>query len=379
MSRQATGQITTSTLSDGTRAYQLRFRAYGRRERLTLHERRGCECGCGGGWNDRTVAVELENVLARVRAGVWRKAKTDPVRVQRGVPTFHEYASAWLQAKVDGTIGDRPIDASTERDYRWRLSKHLLAFFASYRLVEIDPPLCQAFKSTKLHEAAELREAIDAGAILRDTRGRGIKPLGPSSLRKLIDCLAAILDEAIEDGHIDRNPARGRRMRVKVPKPTRTFLEMDELVALTDAAGEQDSELTRPPRPHATPGTTAQKVAERLAAGLRPAQIAADLGLARSTVTYHVRRLGVEPPSDYVGRRAIVATLGGSGLRASELCDVRMREVRLHDPNGARLRIPDAKTEAGIREVQISPDLVEELVAHIDRLRRDGVPTGPDA
>ena len=297
--------------------------------------------------------------------------------MQRGVPTFHEYASAWLQAKLDGTIGDRPIDASTESDYRWRLAKHLLPFFAAYRLDEIDAPLCQAFKSTKLREAAELREAIDAGAVLRDPRGRRIKPLGPSSLRKLIDCLAAILDEAIEDGHIDRNPARGRRLRVKVPKPTRTFLEMDELVALTDAAGEQDSGLTRTPRPHAMPGTTAHKVAERLAAGMRPAEIASDLGLARSTVTYHVRRLGVEAAGDYIGRRAIVATLGGSGLRASELCDVRMRDVRLHDPNGARLRILDAKTEAGIREVQISPDLVEELVAHIDRLRRVGQPTDP--
>jgi hypothetical protein len=29
-------------------------------------------------------------------------------------------------------------------------------------------------------------------------------------------------------------------MRVKVPKPPRTFLEMDELVALTDAASEED-------------------------------------------------------------------------------------------------------------------------------------------
>ena len=85
------------------------------------------------------------------------------------------------------------------------------------------------------------------------------------------------------------------------------------------------------------------------------------------------------PPSDYVGRRAVVATLGGAGLRASELCDVRLRDVRLHDPTGARFRIPDAKTEAGIREVEISPDLVEEVVAHLDRLRRVSLPTDPDA
>jgi hypothetical protein len=32
----------------------------------------------------------------------------------------------------------------------------------------------------------------------------------------------------------------------------------------------------------------------------------------------------------------------------------------------------------GIREVQMSPDLIEPVVEHIDRLRRIGAPTGPD-
>jgi integrase len=86
-----------------------------------------------------------------------------------------------------------------------------------------------------------------------------------------------------------------------------------------------------------------------------------------------------EQPGYYVGRRAIVATLGGSGVRASELCDIRIRDLRLHAASGAHFRIPDAKTEAGIREVQVSPDLLEEIVAHIDRLRRAGLATGPDA
>src|SRR3954454_4509092 len=164
MSREATGHIETTTLSDGTRAFQLRFRAQGRRECVTLHERRRCDCGCGGGWNERTADVELANVLARVRAGVWRKQRPTAAVVPRGVPTFHEYASAWLQAKVDGTIGDRPIDANTESDYRWRLARHLLPYFASYRLDEIEPALCQAFKAYILREAAELREALAAGA-----------------------------------------------------------------------------------------------------------------------------------------------------------------------------------------------------------------------
>jgi len=61
-----------------------------------------------------------------------------------------------------------------------------------------------------------------------------------------------------------RNPARKRRMRVKVPKPPRTFLEMDELVSLIDAAGARDALIARAKLP-ATPrtGSTAAKAAER--------------------------------------------------------------------------------------------------------------------
>jgi hypothetical protein len=117
----------------------------------------------------------------------------------------------------------------------------LLPYFSKYRLDAIDAAACQAFKAKKLNEAAELRAAIDAGADVRDKSGKRARPLGPASIRKLITCLAAILDEAIEDGHIERNPARGARMRIRVPKPPRTFLEMDELVALIDAAADQDS------------------------------------------------------------------------------------------------------------------------------------------
>jgi DNA-binding transcriptional ArsR family regulator len=209
------------------------------------------------------------------------------------MPTFHEYASAWLQAKTDGGIGDRPIDAHTTADCHWRLAKHLLPFFARYPLDEIDSALCQQFKAAKLREAAAIRDALKAGAVLRDQRRRRVRPLGPASIRKLIDCLASILDEAVEDGHIDRNPARGRRMRLRVPKPARSFLEMDELVALTHTAAEQDTELIGPLPSKPQPETTAGNVAEGLKAGMRPAEIAASLGLAKSTVSYHVRRLGI--------------------------------------------------------------------------------------
>jgi integrase len=380
LSRPAKGTVGIRTLSDGTRAFKLRFYVDGRREQEVLHERRNCKCGCGGSWNERTAAVELENVLSRVRAGVWRRRNPPPSVGDGRVPTFHEYASAWLQAKTDGVLGDRPIDQNTQADYRSRLANHLLPFFGEYRLDEIDADLCLAFKTHKLKEAAELRRAIDAGAVLRDRRGRRVRPLGLAMIRKLADCLGTILDEAVEDRHLERNPARSRRMRIKVPKPARTFLEMDELVALTDAAGEQDARFTRSTlavRP--SPGSTAAKVAERWTAGRRASDIAAELGLSKATITHHLRRLRAEGPATYIGRRAIVATLGGSGVRVSELCDLRLRDLRLHAASGAHFRIPDAKTEAGVREVQVSPDLLEELVAHVDRLQRSGLRSDPDA
>lgn len=121
------------------------------------------------------------------------------------MPTFHEYASAWLTAKVQGVLGDKPIDETTRLDYRWRLTRHLLPFFAAFRIDQIDRELCLAFKAYKLQEAHEVREALAAGADVRDRQGRRARPLSAASIRKLIDTLAAILDDAIEDELIDRN------------------------------------------------------------------------------------------------------------------------------------------------------------------------------
>jgi integrase len=318
-----------------------------------------------------------------VRAGVWsREAQHPSVAAQaaaagRRIPTFHEYASYWLQARIDGVLGDKPIQPNTEADYLLRLRRHLLPFFGPRRLDDIDADLCLAFKAHKIREAGELRDAIDAGADLRDERGRRVVPLGPGSIRKLLDTLAAILDDAVEDGHIERNAARGKRMRLRVPKPQRTFLELDELRALIDAAASQDAP-SAPRKVRASSGETATKVAAFLSRGMSQRDIATELGLAKSTVNWHARRLGVHKPVPYAGRALIVRVLGYSGVRNTELCDMRIRHVRLHDRAGARFHVPDSKTESGIRVVEMSPDLVEAFVDHLDRLRRAGYPTGPD-
>jgi hypothetical protein len=81
----------------------------------------------------------------------------------------------------------------------------------------------------------------------------------------------------------------------------------------------------------------------------------------------------------YVGRKALVCTLGRSGVRNSELSGIQIGHLRIHDLHDARLDIPDSKTETGIRDVEISPYLAEVLTEHIERLRKAGFATGPTA
>jgi integrase len=383
MPRPVSGSLKIEHQVDGTLRFRLRFTAHGKRETLRLHEDRDCDCGCGGNWNERTARVELGNILARVQAGIWEPPKRQPFAIEQpfeGVPTFHEYVSYWLKAKIEGIIGEKPISKNTTADYRSRI-RHLISFFGPYRLNEIDAELCLAFKKHKIKEAHEITEALAAGADLRDHRNRKVEPLSPSSIKKLITLLASICDEAFEDKLMSANPARGKRLKIHVPKPKRTFLEMDELVAVEDAAGEQDPSLERFARAarEASAGSSAAAVAVRLAEGKRQKQIGAELGLSKGAIFFHVRNLGGLRVGKYVGRKAILATLGKSGVRNSELCDIRIGHLRLHDPEGARFRIPDSKTETGIRIVEVSPDLAEVLILHIDRLRRAGNDTSPDA
>ena len=217
---------------------------------------------------------------------------------------------------------------------------------------------------------------VEVRAVRLVERNRRRVPLGPASLRKLLSLLAAILDDAIEDGHTDRNPAWNKRMRVRVPKPQRSFLELDELHALMTAAAAQDPATGRV-RPLPGAGETAHKVAEMLTRGMSQEAIAEALGRTKATVNWHARRMSVVG-APYAARAFIVRVLGYSGVRNSELCDLRIGNVRLHDRGKARFHIPDAKTETGVREVEMSPDLADAFVTHLDRMRRAGRPTGLD-
>lgn len=117
MPRINSGSVHTRTLADGTRVFRLRFNADGRRQILSLHERQGCTCGCGGGWDASEARRELADMLAKTTLGIWRRP-TGAMRARRAGSgtSFDSYARRWLEAKTEGAFGE--IRAGTAAGYR---------------------------------------------------------------------------------------------------------------------------------------------------------------------------------------------------------------------------------------------------------------------
>jgi integrase len=136
-------------------------------------------------------------------------------------------------------------------------------------------------------------------------------PLSARSINMQVTLLAAILERAVERELIVRNPAKGKGRRVRERAPVRSYLDAaGQIVALVDAAGELDRNAPRGRR--------------------------------------------------HVERRAMIATLTFAGLRISELCALRWRDV---DLAAGWLHVGESKTDAGRRRVKMRGALRGELLA----------------
>jgi integrase len=277
MARDPHGQVIEYAVRDG-RAFALRFRAYGRREYLTLGS-------SADGWTRRKaeLELELENILADVRRDIWKPAAA-PVRPPDD-PSFHEYASRWL---ADRAPELRP---RTVEDYTWALTRHLLPFFHRHRLSEI------TIAEVDRYRAHKLREGL----------------LGPASLNKTLTRLAQILDIAIEHhpGLMSCNPARGRRRRAKPGAPDRGFLEAEQVAALLQAAGELDSVARR----------------DRSHVGRRATLAVLALGGLRISELLDLRWRELDLPS---GRLHVRAAKTAAGTRVIEMCGLLRDELLAH-------------------------------------------------
>ncbi len=353
--RPATGQIRTHARRDGLTTFSLRLRVDGARHTIRL----GTE---SEGWSRVRAELELATVQAEIRAGTWT-----PPRAAAAVddPTLHEFASLWLKRKIADGIAEK-----TRQDLLWQLGTHILPFLGTYRLTELDADVIEAFKEHKLYERARILAARDAGEPIHDPRGLPRRTLSNGSINKLLILLAAILKNAVRRGLIETNPAMDVD-RLATRRRHGGILEADELESLIDAAGD----LTG--RAGATDIHERFETVRRLRDDQRLPwkSIAKALGIAESTAIYRYQRAGRPRPRGVAdpGRRALVATLGCAGLRVSEAAELDVSDIDLAH---CKIRVKDAKTDAGVREVDLTPRLADELRAYL-ATRADSPPTAP--
>jgi integrase len=277
MPRRATGRIELHEWADGrTVTFRLKVRADGKRYTISLgtnHE----------GWSMDRARVELEQAMRRIERGTWepptRKeaARTDLDHGETVRTTAYRW---WQRRKTE-------LADNTELDYKWRLD-HALRQLGNDVTAELDA-----------RRVDDFRQQLVGGG------------LSPRSVNMVLDLLAQILDDAVEYGLLDANPARGRRRRMKVPKASRTFLEPDMVIDLLDLAGAWEREVRE-----------------------------------------HQR----------YGRRAFLATLCLAGPRISELIESPRGRLDVH----AGQLVLGKKTAAGIdRTLELSAFLLDELRAHL--------------
>jgi len=296
--------------------FALRFRADGQRHFRRLGS-------VAEGWDRRRAEAELSKVLAEVHLGIWRPAEPEPLPEPQRDPTFREFSSRWFDA---GEGNWRP---KTREDYEWQLSHHLLPFFQHHPLSRITVEEVDRYRTVKVRESAKLTEAqakwrerleeareTKAPAERREQvrklmRERPPRPLSNGSINKTLITLSQILEVAVEYELITRNPAKGKRRRLKATKPPAVWLDRAEHIqALLDAAGELDREAP----------------AER----------------------------------KHIERRALLSVLVFAGLRIGELTALLWRDV---DVIGGKLTVRASKTDAGMRKIDILPVLHDSLVA----------------
>jgi integrase len=293
MARRATGGIVRRQGKQGT-TYQLRFNAHGRRQHLTLGS-------TGDGWTRARAEAELGNVIADVRRGIWTPPEPEPAPVVEQDPTFHEFSSDWF----DASKGEwRP---KTRLDYEWQLSHHLLPFFRHHRLSQITIAEVDRYRAHKVTGT-----------------------LSATSINKTITRLGQVLEVAVEYGLIDRNPAKGKRRRLKATKPAPVWLDSaEQITALLDAAGALDQHA----KVHG----------------------------------------GHDQKGGPVYRRALLATFAFAGLRIGELIALRWRDV---DLAAGRITVRASKTDAGVRQIDLLPVLRDELAEHKARAGSRAKPDG---
>jgi len=307
------------------------------------------------GWSRRRAEIELENFVRLVQAGAYVPTP-DARPTEEQDPLFGAFARAFL---AEHAVEIKP---ATREFYENLLEQHLAPYFEKQRLTQISWSAVDAYKKQRLMLMQRIRAARAKGNPLRDSNLQPLR-LSERTINHSIELLALILDEAARrpDVALLAHPARDKKLRIKVPKKdVRDWLEPDEILSLLEAAALIDN----PVRPE-----TLRKADEvrrlRDEEKLTIKAIAAELGMSEGGVCWLYERRQARVLS---ARRAIIATLAASGTRNTELCGARWRDL---DFQHGKVRIRRSKTARGVREVDMTPWLRDELLRY--RASRDEV------
>lgn len=353
--RARTGNVKVWRRADGDVGYAIRFiDQYGNQQ----HVRCGLE---SEGWSQRLAEIALEDMLERVRDRTY----VPPVELREGEdanPLFGDFAPAVIAEHV---LTVRP---STQRAYLNLLNNHLLPAFSELRLTEITYDRIRVYRAEKVRLMDQLRRARERGVVIRRADRRPMT-LAPKTINQSLWLLGLILEEAMRQSAIalEVNPARARNLRLKVPKRgVRDFLETDEVRLLLEAAARVDN----PMRPDTV--RRADEVRRlRDEEGLSIKETAKRLGLAENTVSVLYR----QRPQQVVSQaQTMLALLAASGARNSEICALRPIDL---DFAHRKIRVEHAKTSKGVREIDMTPWLCEQLQAWVRELGPDYDPRAP--
>ncbi|HWD74141.1 MAG TPA: tyrosine-type recombinase/integrase [Solirubrobacteraceae bacterium] len=345
-------QITRNLRKDGSTTFGLRVRSGGADEVVPLGNSED-------GWDEVRVETARKQLLARIELGLWVPGTDRGARAPDDEPTFRELATDWLRDRqLNPAIQPRTTELNETQ-----LTRYLAPFFGELLPSQITTDAIKRYRRQIHDENAQIRAAQDAGNPLVDPRtGQRQRTLSNESINKTLRTLALVLDEAEDAGWIDRNPARGRRVREPLERRRRVgSLDLDELNSLLEAATQLD-------RTRHSPRTLERAEIVRALrddVGLEWAAIAKKLRVARATAfnLYGCQQTG---PEVVVGRRrAVIATLALAGPRVTELCQLDIQDVDLRK---ARFYVRDSKTEAGIRDVDIHGRLLSELQLYREQL-----------
>lgn len=141
-------------------------------------------------------AAETQTKMIELQASVGRGEK---VQKGRG-PTFGAYAEEWYANQLGTKVWEKP---ATSRLQRHLLDTYLIPALGRIRLKDIDRPML-----------ARLRDRL-----ANTPKQRGAGNLADRTINHALGTVRAVLNAAVDDGHVLANPAAGKggsRLRIKV-------------------------------------------------------------------------------------------------------------------------------------------------------------------